>query len=106
MRIVASGEGYRLQLAEQYADIGYRFHGRVREIKLTQAAIDCLAIIAYRPGITREELEQLRGQACGGIIGQMVRRQLVKCVAKAPRNTRNSLLSNRTPAEAGRHRVA
>jgi segregation and condensation protein B len=78
LRIVASGGGFRMQLADEFASISDRFYGSVREIKLTQAAIDCLAIIAYRPGITREELEQQRGQASGSILNQMVRRQLVE----------------------------
>lgn len=78
LRIVASGGGYRIQLAEQFSSISDRFYGSVREIKLTQAAIDCLAIIAYRPGITREEIEQQRGQASGTILNQLVRRQLVE----------------------------
>lgn len=78
LRIVASGEGFRMQLADEFQAISDRFYGSVREIKLTQAAIDCLAIIAYRPGITREELEEQRGQPSGGILNQLVRRQLVE----------------------------
>lgn len=78
LRIVASGGGFRMQLAPEFAGVSDRFYGSVREIKLTQAAIDCLAIIAYRPGITREELEQQRGQPSGSILNQMVRRQLVE----------------------------
>ena len=78
LRIVASGEGFRMQLADEFQSISDRFYGSVREIKLTQAAIDCLAIIAYRPGITREELEEQRGQPSGGILNQLVRRQLVE----------------------------
>lgn len=78
MRIVASGEGFRMQLADEFQSISDRFYGSVREIKLTQAAIDCLAIVAYRPGITREELEEQRGQPSGGILNQLVRRQLIE----------------------------
>lgn len=78
LRIVASGEGFRMQLADEFSNISDRFYGSVREIKLTQAAIDCLAIIAYRPGVTREELEQQRGQSSGTILTQLVRRQLIE----------------------------
>lgn len=78
MQIVASGEGFRMQLADEFHSISDRFYGSVREIKLTQAAIDCLAIVSYRPGITREELEQQRGQPSGGILNQLVRRQLIE----------------------------
>jgi segregation and condensation protein B len=78
LRVVASGSGYRMQLAPEFSNIGERFYGRVREAKLTQAAIDCLAIIAYRPGITRESLEEQRGQPSGGVLNQLVRRQLIE----------------------------
>jgi segregation and condensation protein B len=78
MRIVASGQGFRMQLAEEFASISERFYGNGRTIKLTQAAIDCLALIAYRPGITREELDVQRGQPSGGILNQLVRRQLIE----------------------------
>jgi segregation and condensation protein B len=78
LRIVASGDGFRMQLADEFARVSDRFYGSVREVKLTQAAIDCLAIIAYRPGITRDELDDQRGQPSGAILNQMVRRQLVE----------------------------
>ena len=88
MRIVSSGEGYRMQLAEEFSSIADRFYGRVREIKLTQSAIDCLAIVAYRPGITREEIDLQRGQPCGAIINQLVRRQLVEVKREGVRKQR------------------
>ncbi|MFO1066686.1 MAG: SMC-Scp complex subunit ScpB, partial [Pirellulales bacterium] len=78
MRIHSSAKGFIMQPAPEFAQISERFYGRVREAKLTQAAIDCLAIIAYKPGITRELLEELRGQPSGGILNQLVRRQLVE----------------------------
>lgn len=78
MRIVTSGEGYRMQLADEFHSIRERFYGSVRQIKLTQAAIDCLAIIAYRPGITREQLDEQRGQSSSSILNQLVRRELVQ----------------------------
>lgn len=78
LQIVASGDGFRMQLAEQFATVSDRFYGSVREIKLTQSAIDCLAIVVYRPGITREEIERQRGQSSGPILNQMVRRQLLE----------------------------
>ena len=77
-RIVASGVGYRLQLADDLNAIRNRFYGRVRQVKLNQAAVDCLALISYQPGISREELEQQRGQASGNLLSQLIRRQLVE----------------------------
>lgn len=77
-RIVADGVGYRMQLAENVSFIRDRFYGRVRQVKLNQAAVDCLALIAYQPGISREKLEQQRGQPSGSLLSQMIRRQLIE----------------------------
>lgn len=77
-RIVADGAGYRMQLAENVSFIRDRFYGRVRQVKLNQAAVDCLALIAYQPGISREKLEQQRGQPSGSLLSQMIRRQLIE----------------------------
>lgn len=88
LRIVASGQGYRMQLADEFSSVADRFYGRVREIKLTQAAIDCLAIVAYRPGITREEIDGQRGQPCSAIINQLVRRQLVEMKREGTKKNR------------------
>ena len=77
-RIVASGAGYRLQLADDLNFVRDRFYGRVRQVKLNQAAIDCLALISYQPGISREKLEEQRGQASGSLLTQLIRRQLLE----------------------------
>lgn len=78
MQIVEQPDGYRVELAPDLEFIRDRFYGRTREISLNQAAIDCLALIAYQPGISRDELEKQRGQPSGGILNQLVRRQLIE----------------------------
>lgn len=78
IRIATIGNGYRMQLADDLQCIRDRFYGPVREIRLTQAAIDCLALIAYQPGISREQLEDQRGQPSGPVLSQLVRRQLIE----------------------------
>lgn len=77
IRIVERSDGYRAELAEELEFIRERFYGQTREIALNQSAIDCLALIAYQPGISRDELEHQRGQPSGGVLNQLVRRQLV-----------------------------
>ncbi len=78
IRIVTIGNGYRLQLTEDLQFIRDRFYGPIREIRLNQAAIDCLALVAYQPGISREQLEDQRGQPSGPVLSQLVRRQLIE----------------------------
>lgn len=96
-RIVVEGAGYRMQLAENVSFIRDRFYGRVRQVKLNQAAVDCLALIAYQPGISREKLEQQRGQPSGSLLSQMIRRQLIEMrrVTEAQKSVQRYYPTNR-----------
>jgi segregation and condensation protein B len=78
LRIASIGGGYRMHVDDELKSLVDRFYGRAREIKLNQAAIDCLALIAYQPGISRAELDRQRDQASGPVLNQLVRRQLVE----------------------------
>ena len=78
LTIAEEPAGYRITLAEDLASIKERFYGPTREVRLNQAAIDCLALIAYQPGIERDEIEKQRGQASGSVLSQLVRRELVE----------------------------
>jgi segregation and condensation protein B len=77
-RIVSSAAGFRLQLDDALHSVRDSFYGRARPVKLSQAAVDCLALISYQPGVTRETLEQQRGQPSGSVLNQLVRRQLIE----------------------------
>lgn len=79
--IVSEGAGYRMALRPEMAAVRNRFHGRVREARLSQAAIDVLAIVAYRQPITADEVNQLRGRPCNHVLAQLVHRRLL-CVER------------------------
>ncbi|MFW5693454.1 MAG: SMC-Scp complex subunit ScpB, partial [Thermoguttaceae bacterium] len=70
--------GYRLALRRPFHALRDRFHGRIREARLSQAAIDVLAIVAYEQPLTAEQISQLRGKPSGHIIRQLVRRRLLR----------------------------
>ena len=78
MYIAGVSGGYRMQLASDLKVILDRFYGPTREVKLNQAAIDCLALVSYQPGITREKLDEQRGQSSGSVLNQLVRRELIE----------------------------
>ena len=77
-RIESVGAGYVLKLLPKYAGLRDKFYGRVREARLSQAAVDILAIVAYRQPLTREEIDKLRGRPSGSMLSQLVRRQLLR----------------------------
>jgi segregation and condensation protein B len=54
-----------------------RLYGSMREARLSQAALDVLALVAYRQPVTKQEVESLRGAESGGVLRQLVRLGLV-----------------------------
>jgi segregation and condensation protein B len=56
---------------------------KVRPPRLSQAALETLAIIAYRQPITRAEVEQVRGVAVDGVMQTLLERDLVAQVGRA-----------------------
>jgi segregation and condensation protein B len=56
---------------------------KTRPSRLSQPALETLAIIAYRQPITRAEIEQVRGVAVDGVMQTLVERGLVEQVGRA-----------------------
>lgn len=54
-----------------------------RPARLSQPALETLAIIAYRQPITRAEIEQIRGVAVDGVMQTLLERALVEAVGRA-----------------------
>jgi segregation and condensation protein B len=88
--IESSGEGYQLVLRPEFASVRERFYGRIREARLSQFAIDVLALVAYHQPITKPRVEEIRGKPSGGVLSQLVRRQLLRIerIDSKPRVTR------------------
>lgn len=76
--------GYRLQLRNELSRVRDRFRGRVRAARLTPQALEVLAIVAYRQGVTVDELNRLRSVQSYAILCQLVRRQLVRVERSGP----------------------
>lgn len=57
-------------------------HIKTRSSKLSQSALESLAIIAYRQPITRAEVEHLRGVDCGGVLKSLLEKHLVRILGK------------------------
>src|SRR5439155_7755623 len=54
-----------------------------RPPRLSQPALETLAIIAYRQPLTRAEIEQVRGVAVDGVMQTLLERGLVEQVGRA-----------------------
>jgi segregation and condensation protein B len=76
-RIVSDGAGYRMTLRDEFLRLRDSFYGRIRQARLSQVAVDLLAIVAYHQPISRDDIDHLRGQSSGATLAQLVRRQLL-----------------------------
>jgi segregation and condensation protein B len=76
-RVVSLSGGYRLDLCDSFQGVREKFYGRVRNARLSQAAIDVLSIVAYHQPITRPQIDHLRDADSRRVLGQLVRRELL-----------------------------
>jgi segregation and condensation protein B len=73
--------GWQLRSAPDVADYARRFL-KVKPQRLTRAALETLAIIAYRQPVTRPEIEEIRGVDCGAVVKALLERKLIKILGK------------------------
>ena len=69
-----------LALRPRYQRVVDKLHGGMREARLSTAAIDVLALVAYRQPATKAEIDSLRGAESGALLRQLVRRGLIQVV--------------------------
>jgi segregation and condensation protein B len=82
-RIEQVAGGYQLLTLPQYGEYLNRLYRREVDSKLTKAALETLAIIAYKQPILRAELEAIRGVACGETVRSLMEKHLVKIAGRA-----------------------
>lgn len=82
-RLVCAGGAYRLQTAPACGRYVRALLKLDRPNRLSRAALETLAIIAYRQPITKSEVEQIRGVAVDTIVKTLVDLQLVRLVGRS-----------------------
>jgi segregation and condensation protein B len=70
--------GWRFYTREDCAPLVERFVRDGQEVRLTQAALETLAVIAYRQPVSRARVSAVRGVNCDGVIRTLVLRGLVE----------------------------
>ena len=70
--------GWRLYTRSAYSSYVERFVLDGQQIRLTQAALETLAVVAYKQPVTRSRVAAIRGVNCDGVIKTLVTRGLVE----------------------------
>ncbi len=74
-------QGFQLRTRSEYAPYILQML-KVSPTKLSNAAMETLAIIAYKQPILRQEIERLRGVDVGGIVRTLMEKGLIKIMGR------------------------
>jgi segregation and condensation protein B len=77
------GGGWQILTRAEYTEAIERAQLAARPARLSGAALESLAIIAYRQPISRSEIEEIRGVAVGGMLKSLHERGLIDVVGRA-----------------------
>ena len=76
--VAEDSDGYRITLRKPFHPLREQFYGRLRQARLSQAAIDVLAIVAYQQPLSAEQIGAVRGKPSGPVLTQLVHRGLLR----------------------------
>ena len=70
--------GYQFATRPEYADYIEKLCTPVKTRKLSQAALEVLAIVAYKQPVTKSEIDAIRGIKCDRVMEGLVKKDLVE----------------------------
>lgn len=91
------GDTIQISTAPRFAEHVRRFLGIERQARLSAAALEALAIVAFRQPVARSEIEAVRGVDSTGVLATLLQRELIECVGRQE-SPGNPMLYATTPA--------
>ncbi len=82
-RIEQVAGGFRVMTLPRFSRFVAAAHESRASSRLSRAAVETLAVVAYRQPITRAEIEAIRGVACGEVLRTLLERRLVAIAGRA-----------------------
>ena len=76
--IIKLNNSYQMVSVKQFAPQVRKAMDLRRNIPLSQAAMEVLAVIAYNQPVTKSFVEQVRGVDCSGVIGSLTTKDLIE----------------------------
>jgi segregation and condensation protein B len=77
LKIEEVAGGYQLCTRPEFSDWVRKFLKLDKTTKLSQPSLDTLSIIAYKQPLTKQEVEEIRGVDCGGVIRTLLDKKIV-----------------------------
>lgn len=82
-RVVKIAGGFQFATTPTHGNLVQRLLKAKNRKRLTQAAMETIAIIAYRQPITKGEVDAIRGVNSGEVVNSLVEKQLVAMVGRS-----------------------
>ncbi len=82
-RIIEGPQGWRLAVSPEYSEWGRLMRNEPRPQRLSPAAMETLAIVAYRQPVTRAEMETIRGVSIDSALNKLLEAELVQVTGRA-----------------------
>jgi segregation and condensation protein B len=79
--IVEVSAGYQFRTLPEFAEV-LRAAQPERKLRLSRAALETLAVVAYRQPVTRAEVEEVRSVDCGAVLRGLLERSLIRIVGR------------------------
>jgi segregation and condensation protein B len=83
VELVELAGGYQILTRAIHAAAIERAQFSARGTRLTPAALETLAVIAYRQPVGRAEIEEIRGVSAGGVLRSLQERGLIEVVGRS-----------------------
>lgn len=82
-RIVKVAGGYQFATTAMHGELVARLVKSKSKRRLSQAALETLAIISYRQPITKPEIESIRGVSCNEVVNTLLEKNLVTIAGRS-----------------------
>ncbi len=70
--------GYQFRTKSEYSEYIIDFNKKIKKFRLSRAALEVLAIVAYKQPITKVEIEKIRGVDCSGVVNLLLDKRFLQ----------------------------
>ena len=81
--LVKIANGYQFLTKKEYHGVISLLQAQRSKKKLSQAALETLAIIAYKQPVTKQDVEQIRGVNCDYSVQKLLEKELITIIGKS-----------------------
>ena len=83
IEVVELAGGYQLASRQEYGPWLRKYHKTSRQVRLSPASLEVLAIIAFKQPVTRIEIDNIRGVSSAGVVQTLMELNLVRLAGRS-----------------------